>query len=514
MGGRRQVSLASNPLLIGAVTTLVVVVAVYLSYNANNGLPFVPTYDLKAELPNANGLIQGNDVRIGGTRVGIVANIAPEQNKQTGRSVAIVEMKLEKSVQPLAANTEVSVLSRSSVGLKYLALFKGDSILKLKPGATIPLTHFREPVQLAEFFNMFDKPTREASQENLIAGGNGFAARGRNINNVIHTLRPLATTAIPVLRNIADPRTAFGALWRGLDVPASQTAPVAQENANFFSDVDTFFSAWASVSTSLERSIEGGPPSLEQAIFSLPHQAPLVRKSTEFMRLLYPSAVALRTAAPTFADAVEEGIRTLPLATELNQRLAGFLTNLRGFAENPVVSVALETLTKTVTLGNTVVGGIAPAQTTCNYVTLTFRNLASLLATSVGVGTVARVNAVLAPSGPNAEGTPSSGPAVGPSPEARFDPRPPSTKQPFNDNFVHVNPYPNVAGPGQPKKCEAGNEVYKIGQTVIGHAPSTTNNREPTTRSESLFPAEGEAPYSSATLEALGLKKSSKGGGR
>ncbi len=32
-----------SPLLIGAITTLIVVVAVYLSYNANNGLPFVPT---------------------------------------------------------------------------------------------------------------------------------------------------------------------------------------------------------------------------------------------------------------------------------------------------------------------------------------------------------------------------------------------------------------------------------------------------------------------------------------
>ena len=31
-------------MLIGAATTLVVIVAVFLAYNANNGLPFVPTY--------------------------------------------------------------------------------------------------------------------------------------------------------------------------------------------------------------------------------------------------------------------------------------------------------------------------------------------------------------------------------------------------------------------------------------------------------------------------------------
>ena len=35
--------IASNPVLVGGVTVLVVIVAVFLSYNANQGLPFVPT---------------------------------------------------------------------------------------------------------------------------------------------------------------------------------------------------------------------------------------------------------------------------------------------------------------------------------------------------------------------------------------------------------------------------------------------------------------------------------------
>ena len=45
MNRRRGSSLAGSPLLIGAITTLIVIVAVFLSYNANNGLPFVPTYN-------------------------------------------------------------------------------------------------------------------------------------------------------------------------------------------------------------------------------------------------------------------------------------------------------------------------------------------------------------------------------------------------------------------------------------------------------------------------------------
>jgi len=57
---------ASSPILVGAVTILVVIVAVFLAYNANNGLPFVSTYDLKARVPNANALVKNNEVRVGG----------------------------------------------------------------------------------------------------------------------------------------------------------------------------------------------------------------------------------------------------------------------------------------------------------------------------------------------------------------------------------------------------------------------------------------------------------------
>ena len=66
-------------MIVGAVTVLVVIVAVFLAYNANNGLPFVSTYDLKARVPNANALVKGNEVRIGGVRVGVVRSVTPVQ---------------------------------------------------------------------------------------------------------------------------------------------------------------------------------------------------------------------------------------------------------------------------------------------------------------------------------------------------------------------------------------------------------------------------------------------------
>src|SRR5439155_12435332 len=73
-------SVFGSPVLVGAITVLVVVVGVFLAYNANKGLPFVPTYDVNARVPNAADLVVGNDVRVGGDRVGVVNKITPERH--------------------------------------------------------------------------------------------------------------------------------------------------------------------------------------------------------------------------------------------------------------------------------------------------------------------------------------------------------------------------------------------------------------------------------------------------
>jgi virulence factor Mce-like protein len=502
---RRGNSLAGSPLLIGAITTLIIVVAVFLSYNANNGLPFVPTYNIKVALPETSGLQATNQVRIAGTRVGIVSSLSPHEDPATGRVTAIADLKLEKKVQPLPADTKAIVQSVSAVGLKYLELEKGSSSQTLKAGATIPVSQTREPVDIDQLFNMFDQKTRTAIQQNTINFGDGLAERGLGLNNTIATLRPLVTNATPVLRNLAAPKTGLGELFVALDRAASQTAPVAQANANTFSYLDTFFTAFAGVAPSLERTIEGGPEALQQATYSLAYEAPWVELTTEFMRLLRPTASALRVSAEPLGHAIEVGAVNLRAATALNVALNEAAKAFQAFAQNPVVTLGLEDLTQTTTLGNPILAGLAPEQVTCNYLTLAFRNVASLFSEDIGVGTLARVLPVLSPGGPNAEGFPASAPANGPS----IDRAPGvfgkagEVGPPINDNHLHYNPYPNVAGPGQPRECEAGNETYAIGQTVIGHVSANTGTtHEATTREQNLY---GE-PYPAATLKALGLE--------
>ena len=501
---RRRSSIAASPLLVGAITTLIVVVAVYLSYNANNGLPFVPTYNIKVTLPQASGLQPANQVRIAGTSVGIVGSLSPHENPRTGRVTVIADLKLEKSVEPLPADTRAIVQSVSAIGLKYLELEKGTSSKTLKAGATIPIDQTREPVEIDELFNMFDKKTRTAIKINTNNFGDGLAGRGLGLNNTIAELRPLVTNAVPVLHNLAAPSTGLHELFVALDRAASQSAPVAQQQAEYFSDLDTFFTSFASVAPSLEAATRGGPASLQQATYSFPHEAPFYEDATEFMHLLRPSASSLRTVAPQLGHAFSVGAVNLAAATALNSRLAESSRALEEFGQNPVVTLALEDFQQTLEIGNPLLAGITPAQTNCNYLTLAFRNIANLESESIGVGTVARASVVLSPTGVNNAGYPSSAPANGPSEEAIAGTKPLQHTDAHN-NHLHVNQYPNVTGPGQADVCEAGNEPYAEA-SEIGNLPAsavTTDNREITRREDDLFGNKYPAP----TLEALGVTK-------
>jgi virulence factor Mce-like protein len=499
MGSRRRSSLAANPLLIGAITSLILAVAIYLSYNALQGLPFTPTYEVKVEMPEASGLRPSNEVRIAGDRVGLVDHIVAQQDHATGRVHAIAYLKLEKGVEPLPANTTVIVQSVSALGLKFLQLERGTSKQTIKAGGTIPASQVHEAVQIEELFKMFDQKTRTAVQQGLDAFGDGLAERGQGINETIAALRPLVTNAVPVLHNLASPQTNFRELWIAFERVAGQVAPVAQQQANLYSDLDTFFTAFASAAPSLEATLRGGVPAFEQAIHSLPFEAPFIEKATEFMRLLRPSASALRTTAAPLGHAFAVGAVNLRAATSLNTQIAAATKAIQEFIANPVVTLGLEDFTQTFQAGNPVFAGITPAQTVCNYFTLFFRNIASTFSPSIGVGNLARFQIIFSPLGPNAEGAPSSAPANGGSERVN------STSPLVPNNFLHSNPYPNVAGPGQPRECEAGNEQFALGKTVVGNVPGNVGTaHDVTTRSENLL----GLPYPSSTLKDLGLSKS------
>ena len=139
---------------------LVVLVAVFLAYNANQGLPFVPTYELKAEVPSAANLVVGNDVRIGGSRVGFVGGIdarAPRRrHDHRGAHADAGEQRLAAAAR-LDADHPAALGARPQVRRDH-ARHRGRGYAD---GATIPITAATPaPVEFDEVLSMFDEETR------------------------------------------------------------------------------------------------------------------------------------------------------------------------------------------------------------------------------------------------------------------------------------------------------------------------------------------------------------------
>ena len=388
MRGRRgSASIAANPVLIGAATTLVVIVAVFLAYNANTGLPFVPTYQLDVRVPNAANLVKGNEVRVGGTRVGIVNAIEPVR-LPNGRFEAKLTLKLQTSVKPLPKDSTILIRPRSALGLKYVEITKGTSRQGFPDGATVPLANQKpRQVEIDEVLNTFDDKTRAAAQENLLEFGNALAGRGDDLNTFFQSANPLLRDLVPVMSNLSDPRTNLRQFFRALGRSASIVAPVAQTQGDLFANLDRTFTALDEVKSDIARSIEGGPPALDAAIKGFPVQRPFLRNNEALFRELRPGVHALRPAANDLADAFVVGTPALRKSVALNKRLEGTFKALQRFAEDPLTTLGVRDLRNLATILNPTIADLRPEQTVCNYITLLFRNVASLLSEGDGNGT-------------------------------------------------------------------------------------------------------------------------------
>ena len=453
-------NIAGNPVLIGAATVLVILVAVFLSYNANQGLPFVPSYKLTAEMPSAANLVRGNEVRIGGTRVGTVDSIGVER-RDDGASIALLGLKLERSVDPLPIDSTLLIRPRSALGLKYVEIMRGTSDDGFADGDTIPLANATpDPVEFDEFTNMFDEETRDASQTNLKEFGDALAGRGASHQPGDRRLPPAARGHHP---GRAEPRRARRRTSRASSSSwptrraSSRPPPRARPRSSSTSTPPSAPCA-RSPGPYIQESIAEGPATLDAAIESLPRAAAVPGQH----RGAVPRAAARRRLArdhgAELAGALEVGtpvLRRYP-AVQRAPRLAARGGRRRSPRTRWCRAASAASPTRRSTLKPTLTY-LAPAQLTCNYLSLWFRNVSSLLSEGDNNGTWQRFIIVATPQGPNNEGGLASAPANGPT----------------LDNHLHSNPYPNTASPGQPKECEAGNERYIAGQTVIGNVPGT-----------------------------------------
>ncbi len=478
-------ALVASPVLVGAVTVLVAIISVFLAYNANNGLPFVPTYDLKAEIPGGSNLVVGNEVRLGGFRVGVVDRILPGTASADERSanvaegdeqkaIAVVALKLDKQIEPLAADTRLQIRPRSALGLKYISLTPGRSSKTFAAGDTVPLKQSLKPTELDDFFNIQNDEFRTNLRTVFDGYGTALSGRGQDINEVIRTLNPFLDHLQPVMTALSDPDTELRNLFKEAGRTSAQIAPVANTYAALFVNMGTTFEALSRHPDRLQGTIERLRPTIDEGIDSFRVQRPFLRDTASLSRALRPAAVQLERSLPLVTDALEVGTPVQAKAPTLYRNTENVFNALDDLASNPSTLLGLSALRRTLEVATPLVEYVSPYQSVCNYWNYYWNAISEHVSENVAGGTGQRS---ISKSGNNTQdnrlsSTEGDRPTDVP---AGVDPKTAKDPQGAALQALHNGAYVNAIDANGNADCEVGQRGYVTGPFVPDgrYAPST-----------------------------------------
>jgi phospholipid/cholesterol/gamma-HCH transport system substrate-binding protein len=143
-----------GPLTKLAVFALVTVLASYVLIATISNAGYGEQREYRAEFTDVAGLVEGDEVRIAGVRVGQVTGIGLAEGREA--PVAEVELEVDADV-PLPSGVQATIRYRNLVGQRYVALTEGDGSAgrTLDAGDTIPLAQTRPALDLTTLFGGF-----------------------------------------------------------------------------------------------------------------------------------------------------------------------------------------------------------------------------------------------------------------------------------------------------------------------------------------------------------------------
>jgi virulence factor Mce-like protein len=431
---RRHQSSAASPIVVGAATVLVTILAVFLAYNANVGLPLVPTYDIDVELPDAGRLTAGNEVRMGGRRVGTVTGIEG-RTARDGRVTARLLVKLEQTAGPLPVDTRSRVRPRSALGLKYLELTPGEARRTIPDGGALPLRQADPHVELDEVLNAFDLESRRDLRGAVKELSDGLAGRAPDVNAGFTELRPLVDRLVPVMRTLAAPGTDLEGLIEGLEGAGGTLAPVAPQLGGVVRGLATTLAAIDAAAPAVDATLARAPGTLATATRGLRTLRPVVDDAASMFVELRPGTRLLPSAARQLVGVAHRGTPVLRRAVRLGPDLEEALRAVDVVLRQPETPAVVRRLIPILDRVEPTLRHANPYQVRCNYLGIWTRNAAAVISEGDEWGTWFRFIPIYQPT----EILQSAEPA----PE------------------LHATPYGSADG-----ECEVGNEPYLPGQRI------------------------------------------------
>ena len=260
-------------------------------------------YTVRAVFDDAANIIPGEDVKIEGTKVGVVGPVTP-----TATAKAAVVLDIETSgFQDFRSDASCTIEPEALIGEKFVnclptqprpegtplppPLHKIPSGHEGEGQYLLPVTNTSSPVDVDLLGDLNRLPERQRFAIIINELGAGLAGRGSDLNAVIRRADPALRELDKVLGILAAQNKTLVNLAEEGDRALAPVAGVKQQISNFIVGVDTVSRASANQRGAIARNLTGFPPFLEQL-------GPAMERFGRFAEQTTPTFTDLKAAAP------------------------------------------------------------------------------------------------------------------------------------------------------------------------------------------------------------------------
>jgi phospholipid/cholesterol/gamma-HCH transport system substrate-binding protein len=304
-------SRVTRPLAAGALALVVLIVA-YLLLAGGGGTTY------KLLFAEANQLVRGDQVQVGGVPVGSIKNIVLTKDYK-----ALITIHVDSSLAPLHAGTtaQVRVPSLTSVANRYIALTPGPNNAPALPaGTTLPTTSTHGVVDLDQLFNVFNPKTRKALQEVLQGSAEQYAGTNPDFGLTVKYFGPSLASADHIFQQIDSDQ---GTLTSFLVESAKAVTTIGDRSESvtgFVENANKTFQAVGDQQANLTQSLHELPVTLRQGNQTFAELPPTLDALTALVNVSKPDtkelpvffsrlASLLKTATPVvgnFSQAIDK----------------------------------------------------------------------------------------------------------------------------------------------------------------------------------------------------------------
>ena len=255
--GRRGPGFGRLPrvLAIGSIAVVVFILA-YLVFGGGGG----DTYHLIFE--NADQLVRGDQVTVGGEPVGSVTNIV-----LTPDFKAEITIHVNAPLAPLHEGTsaQIRVPSLSGVANRYIALSPGaNNARKLPSGETLPTSATHGVTDIDQLFDIFNPRTRRALQEVLQGSAEEYQAPSSDIQASAEYFAPALSASDHFFAELSSDQDALRELVVQGAKATTTIAARRTELADLVEHGDQAFQALGAEQANLTKAVQLLPGTLHQ----------------------------------------------------------------------------------------------------------------------------------------------------------------------------------------------------------------------------------------------------------